>query len=289
MKMFRLIPCLFLLATILAAFFLPGVALAQDEPTPIPESITLTTEFPKLEAVATGSFVFTVKLQYVGQTDRVFDLNATVPSGWDAYVTPQYDSVRISSITMEKSFAATTKSVKVSVSTPSWPLAEPGEYIANLEVSSGDVVGEINLTAKITARYSLSAVPANQLYNTKAKPGEDNTYSITVANVGTAAIDNITCTADKPTGWEVTFNPAKIDSLEILDSKTIDVNIKPPHKTVAGDYIITLRVSGKQASSSSMEIRVTVATPSIWGWVGVGIIAVVVVGLVVVFMRFGRR
>lgn len=275
----------------LPAFFLPGIALAQDEASPVLENITLTTEFPKLEAIATGSFQFYVKLEYTGQIDRVFDLNATVPAGWDAYVTPQYDTTRISSITLEKpqSYTTTTKSVKVSASPPTWPLAEPGEYTINLKVVSGNIVGEINLTAKITARYSLDAVPSNQLYSTKAKAGDDNTFSITVTNTGTAAIDNITFSSDKPTGWEITYKPEKIELLEIYDPKTIDVNIKPPRNTVAGDYMVTLRVSGKQAYATSMDIRVNVATPTIWGWVGVGIIVVVVVGLVVIFMRFGRR
>ena len=66
------------------------------------------------------------------------------------------------------------------------------------------------------------------------------------------------------------------------------MDIKPPPKTVAGDYMITLHVSGKQATADKMDVRVTVETPSIWGWVGVIIIVIVVVGLIVVFMRFGR-
>lgn len=306
MKILRLICFLILPVMMLPALFLPGVALAQDEgisgtdnftPTspPVeepqlpPDTITLSTEYPKLEAIATGSFEFNVKLEYMGQIDRIFDLNVTVPAGWDAYMTPQYDTVRISSITLEQSFTTTTKNVKVAVSPPTASLAEPGEYKINLEASSDNIVGEIDLIAKITARYELRSAPASQRYDTKAKAGQNNTYSILVGNAGTASIDNITFSSDKPEGWEITFKPDKIDQLNILDAKTIDVNIKPPPKTVAGDYMITLSVSGKQASATGMNIRVTVVTPTIWGWVGVGIIAVVVVGLVLIFMRFGRR
>jgi len=290
MKTLRLISFLILLVMMLPVFFLSGVALAQDEASPITENIALTTEYPKLEAIATGSFEFYVKLEYQGQIDSIFDLNVTVPAGWDAYITPQYDTKRISSITLEKSsFTATTKSIKIAASPPVQPLADPGEYKIKVEATSGTIVGEINLIAKITARYELRSAPASQRYNTKAKSGQNNTYSIIVGNTGTASIDNITFSSDKPEGWEITFKPEKIDQLNILDPKTIDINIKPPPKTVAGDYMITLRVSGKQAYATSMDIRVTVTTPTIWGWVGVGIIAVVVVGLVVIFMRFGRR
>ena len=73
------------------------------------------------------------------------------------------------------------------------------------------------------------------------------------------------------------------------DEQTINVNIKPPTETVAGDYVISLRASGKQTSADEMNIRVTVETPTIWGWVGVVIILIVVIGLIVIFMPFSRR
>ncbi|MGD0795690.1 MAG: hypothetical protein ABR958_08955 [Dehalococcoidales bacterium] len=58
---------------------------------------------------------------------------------------------------------------------------------------------------------------------------------------------------------------------------------------MAGDYMISLQVSGKEASATNMDVRVLVKTPTIWGWVGVFIIVIVVAGLFVIIMRFGRR
>jgi uncharacterized repeat protein (TIGR01451 family) len=289
MKMVRLFCGLFLLAMCLT-IGLPGTALAQDEGQPAADNITLSASYPTIEAIATGSFVFEVKLTYQGTTDRIFDLNTTVPVNWDSYINPQYDATKISTITMEKSvFSPTSKIVKMNVTPPAWPLADPGEYKLTLEAVSGNVSNKIDLVAKITARYNLMVVPTNQLYNTNAKAGRDNTFSIQVTNLGTATIDNITFSSVKPDGWQITYQPEKIDLLQIADPKTIDVVIKPPPKTVAGDYMITLNVSGKQAAADKMNIRVTVETPTIWGWVGVGIIVVVVIGLIAIFMRFGRR
>jgi uncharacterized membrane protein len=328
MKMLRFASLLVLLTTVMMALFLPGLAMAEDEPPPpvsdsttpasdnttpvtdnatppptvvseptptpeepeeTPDTITASTEFPRIEAIATGSFVFNVEIQYRGNKDRVFDLNVTAPAGWDAYVSPQYDSTRISSISIESSYTSVTKNLKVSVNPPAWPLPDPGEYKVTFQAVNEDVVGEIDLYAKIIAKYLLTAVPANQVYNTKVKAGRDNIYSIIVTNTGSADIENITFSSDKPDGWEITFTPEKIDALKIVDPKSVDVNIKPPPKTVAGDYMITLRISGKQATADKMDIRVTVETPTIWGWLGVGIIVVVVIGLAVIFMRFGRR
>jgi uncharacterized repeat protein (TIGR01451 family) len=290
MKIARIISILTVLTVLFSVFVIPGAVLAQDEP-PVPaDIIALTTEFPEIEAIATGTFQFAVALRYKGLKDRIFDLNATVPQGWDVYITPQYDSSkRIPSITMEASFTGVSKTVQLTTSVASWPLPDPGEYKILLEVVSDDVKATIELTAKVTGKYSLAAAPVKTLYNTKAKAGSDNTYSILINNTGTDAIDNITFSSDKPEGWEITFKPEKIEQLEMLGARTVDVNIKPPPKTVSGDYMIDLWASGKQANADKMSVRVTVETPTIWGWVGVIIIILVVAGLVIIFMRFGRR
>jgi uncharacterized membrane protein len=315
MKAVKIFAVLVLLLMAVLPVGLSGAALAQDEgsegsgnvTTPVmsttttppptttttttpPASMKLTCEFPAAEAIATGTFTFNVVLSYTGDTSRVFDLNATGPSGWDVAVTGQYDTQRISSITIDgSSYSATSKTVKMTVKPQSYPLPDPGDYTITLQAVSGDVVGKIDLTARITAKYVLTVAPYTQLYNTTASAGRDNTYSIVLTNAGTATIDNISFSSDKPDGWEITFKPDKLDLLNTLDQSTVDVDIKPPPKTVAGDYMITLHVSGTQATADKMDVRVTVKTPTIWGWVGVIIIVIVVAGLIVIFMRFGRR
>jgi len=172
---------------------------------------------------------------------------------------------------------------------PFWPLPEPGEYDITLEAVSGEMTATIELKAVITARYSLVAVPSAERYDTKAEAGKDNYFSIEVGNLGTADIENIQFSSNKPAGWTIEFSPDKVDLLEALSTKTVDVNIKPPPETIAGDYVISLRSSGTQATSQELQLRVTVETPTVWGWVGVAIIVLVIIGLVVIFMRFSRR
>jgi uncharacterized membrane protein len=250
----------------------------------------MSTQYPKIDAIATGTFQFSVELNYKGTKDRIFDLNATVPQGWDVFITPQYDaSKRISSISLKSSYSGTSETLQITTTPPSWSLPDPGEYKIKLQAVSDSVEGSIDLIAKVTAKYELKTAPTSQRYDTKAKAGQDNTYSIIIANTGTASIENITFSTDKPEGWEIKFKPEKIDILDINKPITVDVNIKPPPKTVSGDYMITLRVSGKQATADKMDIRVTVETPTVWGWVGVIIILIVVIGLIAIFMRFGRR
>jgi uncharacterized membrane protein len=308
MKIVKILTIAVLLLMAVLPAGLTGVALAQGEgtgatdnvttttaPPPVtttetPASLTMTSEFPTAEAIATGTFTFNVVLNYTGDTSHVFDLSTTAPSGWDVAITAQYDTQRISSVTMDaSSYSATSKTIKVVITPQSYPLPDPGNYTITIQAASGAVVGKIDLTARITAKYMLTVVPYSQLYNTTAAAGRDNTYSLVITNTGTAPIDNVTFSSEKPDGWEITFKPDKLDLLNTLDQNTVDVDIKPPPKTVAGDYMITLHVSGTQATASKTDVRVTVETPSIWGWVGVFIIVVVVAGLIVIFMRFGRR
>ncbi len=251
-------------------------------------AIEMVSTYPTIEGISGYKFEFDVELKYTGSEVHVFELAVTTPKGWSAYTTPQYETgKKIRDIRLEPG-ATTENKIKITAAPPGWPLSEPGEYKITLEAISGDITGTIELTAKITAKYTMTVVPATQRYNTTVKAGKDNFFSIEVGNLGTAAIDNINFSSDKPSGWTIEFSPDKIDSLPAIDYQTVDVNIKPPTETIAGDYQITLRASGEQASES-IDVRVTVETPTIWGWVGVAIIVLVIAGLAYIFMRFSRR
>lgn len=289
MKLLRLVCCLCLLSVSLLAFGAPGIAIAQEDEEKIEEKIEMSLTYPKLEAIAGEIFEFEVGLKYTGEEDREFEVQTTAPKGWTVFITPPYEKEKkIKSMTLKPSFSFGDK-IRVVASPPFWPLPDPGDYSVTLEVSSGELKGTVELKAVITARYILYVVPAIERYNTTATAGKDNFFSIKVQNLGTAAIDDIKFSSTKPDGWTIEFKPDKVDSLEAIDEQTIDVNIKPPPKTIAGDYQIKIRASGKQTTADEVAIRVTVETPTIWGWVGVGIILIVIMGLVVIFWRFSRR
>jgi uncharacterized membrane protein len=55
-----------------------------------------------------------------------------------------------------------------------------------------------------------------------------------------------------------------------------------------GDYSVSVQTQGEKANQDT-EFRVTVRAASAWGWIGVGIIALVIVGLAVTFRVLGRR
>jgi uncharacterized membrane protein len=114
---------------------------------------------------------------------------------------------------------------------------------------------------------------------------------VTLENQGTAAITNVTLTATAPTGWEVTFDPDTIASLEADAAAltTVNAQVKPSGDAIAGDYTITVTATGDQSTRDTMEIRYTVETNLLWGVIGVALIVAVAGGVWWVFQRYGRR
>ena len=129
--------------------------------------------------------------------------------------------------------------------------------------------------------------------NTEATAGQDNNFTIVITNTGSADLEKITVesqASNRPSGWTVSFKPEKIDSLKVGDSKEVTVTFRPSDKTIAGDYQMTIDAQPESKYAyGSLQLRVTVLTPTIWGWVGVGIVILVIIALAVMFIRFGRR
>jgi uncharacterized membrane protein len=281
----RIISVVFLILMSLLLIFPPAVFAQEDK-------IELTTPYTKLEGISGASFEFEIALNYTGTEARVFNLVATGPQNWTTYITPSYPKdQRILDIRLEPAQpgeASYGPKIDVASAPPSWLRPDPGEYKITLEVSSGDIRSTIDLTAVVTAKYDMSLATPDGLLNTKATAGKDNYFAVVMNNTGTAPIDNITFNVNKPSGWTVVLTPDKLDSLPAGTSKTIEANIKPPAKAIAGDYGLLISAEAMQRSVD-INIRVTVETPTIWGWVGVIIILLVIAGVGFVFMRFSRR
>ena len=178
--------------------------------------------------------------------------------------------------------------IKMIVAPLPWDLPEPGEYTMTLTATSGEVSGSIELIAVVTAKYDLEYYTETGLLNTKATAGKENHVSLKLRNSGTATIDKVTLSSNKPDGWTITFTPEDVENLEPGFVQDIDVVIEPQKKAIAGDYSINLKADSQEIRDN-LELRVTVLTPTIWGWVGIGIVLLVIAGLALLFRQLGRR
>ncbi len=284
MKFFRIAFCFCLLLTGVVVLLLPGVVLAQED------GVSITTKFPKVEITSGEMAEFELELKYLGEIEgnpRVFDLVATAPKDWMVTITPVFPKEKkIASIELKPGFSV---GEKINVATVPLFRPDPGEYKIQVEVTSGEISGSAEFTVVITARYDLTLASATGRLNTDATAGKDNYFAVDAVNTGTAAIDNITFSSNKPNDWIIEYSIDQIDLLDTGGSQSLDVNIKPPPKAIAGDYNITLKASGTQATASDVDIRVTVERTTLMGFLAGGIIVLVVAGLAWVIVRFSRR
>jgi len=65
-------------------------------------------------------------------------------------------------------------------------------------------------------------------------------------------------------------------------------HVTPSADAITGDYVTTMTATAPLATATA-DIRVTVQTSTFWGVLGIGLIAIVLLGLWLVFRRFGRR
>ena len=191
---------------------LPG----QEEPPP-EQPIAFTSKFPTVEGIATDIFEFEVFIkpssdEYLGK----YEFTLIVPPGWEAGVWGSYPEKRVSSIDFTgEQVHSETINVKAFAEPGKRP--EPGEYGITLEMNweAGDIKSSLDLTAVVIASYDFVMFTESGRLNAQTKAGEDNHIPILLINTATAAIEDITLSATAPEGWDITFGPEKIDSLDI--------------------------------------------------------------------------
>ncbi|MFB3820377.1 MAG: NEW3 domain-containing protein [Candidatus Methylomirabilales bacterium] len=243
----------------------------------------VTSSYPVLRGATDASFEFTLDVQNKGDVDRTFDLAAQVPEKWEVTFKPGYESKQISSLRIK---AGSNQSVAVQV-TPEKE-AKAGEYPILVRVSSGDAKAEVPLKVVLTGTYKLDAATPSGVMSTEAVQGKPTTVSLIVRNTGTAVNRNISFNSFKPDNWKVEFKPEKLEALEPGAAKQVEATITPAEQALVGDYSVNLSVDGEKASKG-LDLRVTVKAQPVWGWVGVGLIALVIGGMGGLFIWLGRR
>jgi uncharacterized membrane protein len=268
-------------------------SIAPNQISPGTEKITLSCQYPTISSYAGSYFSYTIDLLYTGGKEpRVFDLQAKVPDGFNYAITPSYGSTsQIAAIRLDPQ-KTYPDSITVTATPYSWQAAQPGEYPITVVASSGDIKASIDLKAIVTAKYDLQLRTSTGLLNTNATSGDDNYLTISVVNSGTADLEKIEFSSktSSPSGWSITFDPKQIDLLPVGGTHEVQVDIKPAEKTISGDYMVTISAQPQAKNAfGSFDLRVTVETSPIWGWIGVAIVVLVIAGLGYMFMRFGRR
>jgi uncharacterized membrane protein len=246
--------------------------------------IKLTSQYPVLSTGSGQTLKFTVDLKNETNKPLTTSLVAQPPQGWTVRFKPQFGDQQISSIQLKENGSET---LSVEIDTPA--TAEAKEYPITVTARAGAFEAAANIKVSLKGTQDLKMGSLAGTLNTSVTAGTKTPIDFVVGNAGTAPIRNLNFVTKKPSEkWTVEFKPDKIDALGPGEVRQIKMEILAPERTIAGDYMMTLTSNSPEANKS-VDFRVTVSTPTVWGWIGFGIVGLVVLGLAVVFFRLGRR
>jgi uncharacterized membrane protein len=243
----------------------------------------LSAQYQELEGSTSSSFSFTMTLKNNSNDQQGYSLTSGAPEGWQVKFSSSAGQ-QIASLNVD---SGRSESITVGVTPPTD--VEPGKYDIPVSAISADETLDMNFTVNITGTYGMTLSTPTGLLTTDVIAGKESTVTLTVENTGSADLSNIALTAKSvPTDWTVTFDKDKIETLAAGQSAQVTATIKAANDAITGDYAVSISAKTSQASSQA-DFRVTVKTSTVWGIVGIVIIAAVIVALVLVFRKFGRR
>ncbi len=263
---------------------------AQETPPapPAQETLDVFSTYPIVRNTVGSPLTFEIILFYSGGAQpKTFDLALTAPEGWAGQFLGGYPETVISAFTVEPE--KTSEMITLNIAPPTTTLPEPGAYQFTVSAAADNVSGSAKLTAILEPpppQYLLYLSTSSLRREFSIKANNDNHIAFELDNYQTGKVNNIALSADAPEGWEVTFTPASISSMDGGAIQELDVDIKPPAGTAAGDYPVQVKAAGDE-SESTYDLRLTVAGTSLAGAAGIGIAAGVIAGLIIWFRRAG--
>ncbi len=251
--------------------------------TEAPAKLSIKSRLPSLRGTPRSAFEYTVTVGNDSGKDLTVALSAQGPANFQTTFTEGYGSNEISSIPIE---AGQTKDIKVKVTPPRDVKA--GDYPVLVRVASEGVTAEMRVTLQVSGQGRLALSTKDGRLSGEAEVGKPSTYTLVLSNDGTAPIEEVEMSGTVPANWKVDFNPKTVPSIAPNEKKEVQVVVTPGDKAISGDYVASFRANGR-GESASADFRITVTTSTLWGIVGVGIIAVALLVLLGAVARFGRR
>lgn len=257
------------------------IALQVEEQ--LPPQLSLDVELPTLQGTPNGTITYQATLENQGDRNLTVNLSSDAPENFEVTFTARFENQTVTSLPVS---AGSSRDLSIEVSVPEGVSA--GEYQIGVQAAAEGVQETQILRAVVEGEPDLSVSTSGRPVSTNATIGETTSVEFAVRNQGKAAAEDISLGAASPSGWTVEFQPSSIGSIQPGNETNVTARISPSDDTIAGDYFVTVNAEANGASASK-EWRVTAQRSTVWGAVGIALIAVAlgVVGLAVV--RFGRR
>jgi uncharacterized membrane protein len=164
-----------------------------------------------------------------------------------------------------------------------------GHYVLRVRATASEAAEVVELTAVISGQPELTLTTLDGRLSGKANAGRETPLDLVLRNTGTAPALGVRLEASPPAQWKVSFEPDQIERVEPGEEVQVKALVTPQEKALAGDYVVTLRAVPENARTERAEFRVTVTTSTLWGAVGLVIIAASLGVVALAVARFGRR
>jgi uncharacterized membrane protein len=245
--------------------------------------VTLTSDVPSLRGASGTNFTFNLTLHNDSAQDLTFAVNAVGPDGWEVTSTLTGQAQAASAVVQANATAAVSVSAKAATD------AAPGTYPIDVKATLGDRTIDAQLTVEVTGTTALTLSTPDQVLSNSGSAGSSISQQLVVTNDGTQPLQQVVMAATAPTDWTITFSPSDtIATINAKDSATVTATIVPSNDAIAGDYVVTFTSRAADANGS-VDIRMTIETSPLFGFVGLALIVLVLFGLYWVFQRYGRR
>jgi uncharacterized membrane protein len=255
------------------------VSLAKE----LPAKLTVTSQLPSLRGSPKSNFEYTLTIKNDSGRNLTASFAAQAPENFETSFTEAYGTQELSSIPIE---AGKSKDIKLKVRPPN--TIDAGHFPVEVTVKAEDASAKVDLALDVVGQPQLQVAGRDGLLSARAVAAQQSSIPVVVTNSGTAPAENVTLSASGPTGWKISFEPATIERLVPGKDAEVQALVTPSDKSLAGDYMVSVRANSRGESASS-QFRITVATSTVWGIVGAGVIGAALLLMLGAVARFGRR
>jgi len=263
----------------LATVEVPIELVVQEK---LPPSLTFEAELPTLRGNPTTTFRFSTTLKNEGEEDLTVNLVAQAPTFFTV-------SFRLSGQDVTSVPLSANESKTVSIEAQPFSNVPAGSYPITVLAQGGEAEAVLELVAVVTGQPDLEVTAPDGRLSAQVNAARETPIRVIVRNTGSAPAHDIKLSSSAPNGWTVTFEPELVPEIPLGAEVEVTANIRPADQAVAGDYVVTVRAQPGEGASQSADFRITVVTSTLWGIVGVGLVAVALGVVALAVMRFGRR
>ncbi len=248
----------------------------------LPPRLSLTAQLPTIQGSPSTTFRYSVTLKNEGDEDLNVNLTADSPS--NLLVSFNYLGQEVTTLPLNAN-----QSASISVSAQPAGELSAGSYPLTVHAQGGDASASLDLSAEVTGQSELTVTAPDGRLSDQIYSGRDTPIKVDLVNNGTSSARGIQLSSSAPTGWTVKFDTDQIAEIAAGQQVEVNAHIVPADKAIAGDYVITVSAQPANGPSKSADFRITVLTSTLWGIVGIALIAIAVGVVAIAVVRFGRR